>query len=331
MSKELLIYGAINDDSAEAFINAMNAIAPKSNLSVRVNSNGGGPEAMYGMVFKFKSHSGGKSVFVDGKARSSGFFFPVYADYVECLDVSSFMIHRAAYPEAYERDLMSDDSRSVLVKINNDLRSAVEAKLNIPKFEEITGRTMDQIFSMDSRIDVSLNAEEAKAVGLVDKINVITPSEALALNSQFEKIAAEYNVKVDLLEINNDIRAADNEHHKINNMNIEELKSKHPSIYAEVFNLGVSQGVEKEKDRVLAWSELSIVDAEASMIGIKEGKEITTSSAIKIIAEAETKRLSAIEASDDAPEIEAESSVDLGVPEVSAGLNELRQESKIIK
>jgi len=51
-------------------------------------------------------------------------------------------------------------------------------------------------------------------------------------------------------------------------MNKSELKEKHPELYAEIVGLGV----EKEKERVSAWTKWNEINAELAMKGI-EGKE----------------------------------------------------------
>ncbi|MCH9620995.1 MAG: ATP-dependent Clp protease proteolytic subunit [Chlamydiia bacterium] len=291
MPKDILVYGGIHDFSAELFIEAIGQAEEEGaeEITVRINSNGGSPESMYGMAAKMQSFEGTKNVKIDGKARSAGAFLALYADSVEALDVSSFMFHRASWGAYFEANYMDEDTKSVIVKINSDLRRAMEAKLDIPKFEKITGKTLDEIFSMEDRIDVSINAKQAKQVGLVDNIVSITPKKTKALNAQFQKIAAEFGTNVDLLEINSDISAVD-ENHKNKNMTIQDLKINHPSVYAEAVALGVAEGKSKEKERVSAWSGLYDVDAEAARAGIEGDAELTAVEAVNIVKDAEETR-----------------------------------------
>jgi ATP-dependent protease ClpP protease subunit len=80
MAKEILLYGDIYDYSAETFINAMNELDGTEELTVRINSNGGEPNSMAGMIDKFQSYAGPKKIKIDGKAFSSAFFFALYVD-----------------------------------------------------------------------------------------------------------------------------------------------------------------------------------------------------------------------------------------------------------
>ena len=177
MPKELLIYGQIYSQSTIDFINGMNEIGEDDELSVRVSSEGGDVLYGFGMIAKFNEHKGSKIVKVDGKAYSMGLFFCAYADNVEALDTSKFLLHRAAYSEWFEDSVyFTPELKAQLVEVNKQLMDAFKAKVDVAKFEELKGVKLKDVFSMDSRIDVFLNAQEAKQIGLINKIVKITPA-----------------------------------------------------------------------------------------------------------------------------------------------------------
>jgi hypothetical protein len=193
------------------------------------------------------SEHGNVTIKIDGFAASMGAFMLLYANKVECNDVSKIMLHRAdMYTETQEQ-------KTFLASVNKDLRAKLEKKIKADVFAEVTGVTFDEMFNPDKRIDVWLDAKQAKKIGLVDKINKLDPKELEAFSAEMFNIAAKLNNK----EIVNPEKPI--------NMNIEKLKAEHPDVYAQIFALGQKA----ENDRVQAW--LTYVDADAKTVteGIK--------------------------------------------------------------
>lgn len=273
---EVLLYGLIWSQSAIEFIDEINEIEGDE-LVVRINSQGGDVHLGYGMVAKFAEFNGIKRVKIDGQAASMAAFYLLYADNVEALDVSRIMFHRASYGMWYEEN-MPDSARQELIEMNKNIEAAFRAKVDVKKFEELKGVKVKDLFSLDGRIEVFLSASEAKQVGLVNTINKITPQKKSQINAEMNRIAATYT-GVDFnsnphfgIDSNKDIE----DKQQINTkMNIEELKAKHPEVYAQAIALGKAEGTEQERDRVGAWAAYSSVDAEAVKSGIESGKNIS--------------------------------------------------------
>ncbi len=304
MPKEILIYSNIQDNSAMDFINSVNEIESDGELNIRINTNGGNPEYGWGMIAKFAEFEGKKSVKIDGKAYSMGMFFSCYADKVECLDVSNMLLHRAAYSEWFEKsEYFTEALKGNLIEINKSLETAFKNKIDVAKFEDIKGVKLKDVFSMDNRIDVFLTAKEAKQIGLVSKINKITPSKKAEIDASMMEIAAKYNetyISEDLTD-KNEIEAKDalieNKQKKIN-MTIEKLKADHPELFAQV----LAMGVEQEHDRINAFLTFSDVDMNAVKDGIKSGKQISSSQMTELTIKKVSKdTLSAMESSNADP------------------------------
>jgi len=263
MAKEVLLYGSIYSYSAIDFINALEA-AKNDDIVVRINTNGGSVEDAWSGIAKFSEHKKNKIVRVDGKAYSMGLFFLCYCDQSECFDISQFLLHRAAYSTYMEKSPdMTEDAWSQLNAINAKLRAALEAKIDVKKFEKLKGYTLDQIFSNDNRIDVTLTADEARAIGLVNNVIQITPEKVAEINANNMRIAAEatgvsFNVSIP-------------ENKKPSTMTLEELKANHPAIFAEAVKVGVTQ----ERDRVGSFLAFIDIDPVACSKGIKEGEVLT--------------------------------------------------------
>jgi ATP-dependent protease ClpP protease subunit len=257
--QEVLIYGGIDECTSAEFIEEINealALDANSEITVRVNTPGGSPEYAWGMIAKFAELKGKKMVKNDGKSHSMGLYFNCYVENASALDVTQFLLHRAAYPDWIEKDpeYFSEAMRTNLENINKNLRKAFEAKIDVAKFEKLKNVTVNQVFAMDSRIDVMLTAKEAKQIGLINEITTITPSIKAEIESYERRafsIAAKYNGKEIIIN-----------QPKNKTMTIETLKAEHPSVYAQVLALGVAQ----EKDRTSAC--LVFIDADAK--GVKE-------------------------------------------------------------
>lgn len=269
--KEILLYGAIYDWSVEDFINQMEA-AKNQDVVVRVNSPGGDVMSGWGLIAKFQEHTKGKKIKVDGQASSMAFIALLFADSASALSTSRFVAHRAGYASWIEKDknLMTQDMWDRLNATNAHFRTAMEAKLDIAKFEKIAGITLDEFFSNDTRIDVTLTAQQAKEIGLVNEIVPLTANlkaEIESYNSYSMGMAAFRDGLSSEKPALPKASATPPTTQNNNDMNLAELKKQHPALVAEV--------LQEERDRVAAWMEWNDVDAKAVAEGIKGGKDMT--------------------------------------------------------
>lgn len=264
MSKELILYGSLYEQNVTSLIEGLEAATEA--VSIRVSSGGGSPEDTFGIIAKMAEFDYDINIKVDGKAFSSAAFLLAYAKKVTALDVSEFMFHRAAYPQWLEQDgeFFTDEIQGNLERINASLRAALEAKINVKKFERMAKVSMDTLFSMDGRAEVFLDAKQAKAIGLIDEITKITPKKMAEIESFGARIAAEYQPKSETEFTVNHTK-----------MNIEELKANHPTLVAQLHAEGVEKGIEQERDRVGAWMAFAEDDLAAVTGGVKAGKEIS--------------------------------------------------------
>ena len=272
MANEVLIYSPIFDFTAESFINQMNDFQGED-VTLRINSPGGSVFAGWGMIAKTQEHTGKVTVKVDGNASSMAAIFLLFHENVEALNVSKFTLHRASIFNPSQQDQKRLDA------INKDIRSAFEAKIDVAAFEMISGVMIDDFFNSEDVIDVDINAQQAKQIGLINQINELEPNAYLELTNSIAAISAKQ------------IEASK----KVNNsktnitMTISELKDKHPSVYAEVLALGHQNGVTAEKDRAGAWLAFGDVDFEAVKKGINGGENLSNT----VMAELSRKSFSA--------------------------------------
>ena len=143
---EVLIYGGINTDSVSNIIDSINNVEGDE-LVVRMDTNGGDPQAAYGIAAKINEFEGKKVLKVDGRAISAGFLISCLVENVEALDVSEFMVHRAAYADWFEEsEFFNDDLKLSLKRVNDDIKKAFIKKIDVESFEKIAKVTIDESF-----------------------------------------------------------------------------------------------------------------------------------------------------------------------------------------
>lgn len=280
---EVLLYGYIYGYSAESFINAVNALN-EDELCVRVNTDGGEVASGWGMIAKYNEFEGEKHVKVDGKAYSMGAMICCYAkaENVQCLDVSQFMFHRAAYGDYYESNYMTDSEKESLVMMNKNLKTAFVNRIDVAKFEALPqckskNITVDSLFSMDSRQEVYLSATDAKKIGLVGSIVKITPEKQAEINAKVNSIVTATATASLIVNMPNQKPQPNAVNDSVNNKKqikmdtLAELRAAHPNLVAQA----VQEGVTQERERVNAWIALSEIDSPKALAGIKDGKDVT--------------------------------------------------------
>jgi len=273
MAKDILLYGRIDCESVSEFFENISEAQDGDEttpLKIRVNTGGGEPEYAWGALAKI-SELPNKIMAVDGKAYSAGTFACCYVDEVEALDVSQFMVHRAAYSEWFEgsKEYFTEPLRENLKAINSKLEKAFRNKVDVEAFENLKqckdkNITVKDIFSMDSRIDVFFTAQDALNIKLISKIVKLTPSKRAEIET-FDRISAEHKGKSESVLAGKEEKPND----KI--MNLQELKQNHPAIFAEAVAIGVAQ----EKDRVEACLVYNELDPKAVKEAIESGKPLS--------------------------------------------------------
>lgn len=285
MAKEILMYDIIYGDTSSKLIESMdNAI--DEDIVLRINSDGGAVEDAWGVIAKWSEHQKGKKIKIDGRANSMALFFLAYADNARALDISSFGLHRAGYPQWIEdSDLMTDADWAKLDRINGHLRKALEAKIDVAAFEATTKTTLDEVFSNNGRKEVNLSAIQAKKIGLIDGYTKITPAKRKEINALAMRVAAQYSVEAPSPKSNQ--FQGNNKH--FNKMDKETLMAEHPALYNQIRSEAMQAGIDQERDRVSSWMEFVSVDAESVKKGIDEGNKLSQ----KAMAEFSRKAMSA--------------------------------------
>lgn len=283
--QEVLFYGEISDFSVSSFINRMREAKDlRRDVKILANSMGGSPDSGYGMIKTIRDFPYKKKLSIHGAAYSMMAFAALYVDEVEAIEQTLFLFHRAA--ASFSEDEQIPAFRQLIVTRNEDLRQAMEQKLDIAAFERISGVTLDQLFSMDDRIDVILNAEQAMEIGMLTEIIPMSAVEADEINSRMMAACAGHGIQTIHVKNQNSMKT------------LEELKEKHPELYAQAIEAGkkeatppasgpvkkddlsdseklIQAGIEKERERVKGWQTFAEVDAKKVAEGIASGNSIT--------------------------------------------------------
>lgn len=251
----------------------------EAELTLRINCEGGSPDYGMSIIEKVQELSGQMYVKVGAQAHSMGLFILAYLDKnrVECIDTTQAVLHRAAYPDYIEKSPSFAGSvyEDMMVKTNKDLEKAFRAAVDVEALESLpqfTSKniTLKDIFSTESRIEVLLTSSDLKKIGLVSKVNKITPTRQAAMMAQAAafkkctslndfKLAAQSAIMEEKQTVNNNI------------MTLAELREKHPSIYAEAIQAGVNQ----EKERIEGIMVFADVDLPGCKAAIESGKPLT--------------------------------------------------------
>ena len=285
IEQEVLFYGEVSNFTVSSYIGRLQeAKRQHAHINILANSFGGDPDAGFGLIAQTRSYPYRKMMTIHGSAYSMMAFAALFVDEVRAIQQTKVLFHRAAAFNMEEEQIPV--MRDLIVSRNEDLRKAMEEKLNIAAFERISGVTLDEMFSMDTRIDVVLNAEQAREIGMVKEIIPISAIETEEINSKI--MAASGGHGIQLIDVK-----------KQNSMKtLEELKEKHPELYAQAIQAGkkeatpapaspnpkedisendklIQAGIDKERERVKGWQTFAEVDAKKVAEGIASGNSIT--------------------------------------------------------
>lgn len=320
MRKSINLYTGIFSWSVASILTQLDE-AEGNEVIMRINSPGGDVFAGYGIASKMREMDANVVAKVDGIAASMAAWLLLFADEVEMSDFGRVMIHRA---DMYVTD---EEQQNFLNEVNNDMKRALKARIDNKKLKELKGVTIEQIFNPDKRIDVWLNAKEAKAIGLVDKVVKLKPAVRAELTDYSTQVAAfGYAIPEDAPETIEDITveatSANTPKQNKKTMTVEQLKNDHPDAYKAVSQAAAAI----ERDRVNAWLRFVDVDAEAVKKGIESGEPIGQAAMADFMAKIATATATANLAAEGAATAGAVSQDEpVQTPELTAAEKELKE------
>lgn len=292
MAKEILLLGRITEYNVLYWFDQLKD-ALKDNdaeeLNLRINCTGGSPEYGQSILSKYRAIADQTFVEVDGMAHSMALFILCYTkkERVSVLSTTQAVLHRAAYPPYWEKDPAFAESIEAdsLARTNKDLEKALRNSADIEALESLPqmknkNLTVKDIFSMDARHEVLLTGADLVKIGLAGKMVNITPkksAEISAMTDAFEKCNSVEEFRMAASVTAAPPKQESQIEHTI--MDLNELKTKFPGIYAQAkaegHAEGVTAGIAAEKDRVEAIMVYADVDAEACKAAVESGKPLS--------------------------------------------------------
>lgn len=190
MPKPILLYTPIFSDTAESITNQILDYKQGEEISFWLNSPGGSVNAGYTILNALKENGNNFNTTVLGDADSMAFIMLLFSKKNKAYDTANFLVHRAA---SWWEDVMNEDELKDIENRNKVIREKLEARIDKDKFKEVTGKTFDDIFSMEDRLDVRLDAKQAKEIGLIDEIITLDVAKRQEIESRYlNEIAALY-------------------------------------------------------------------------------------------------------------------------------------------
>ena len=165
----------------------------------------------------------------------------------------------------------TEEDKAYLNSINANFRKKMEEKIPSALFKQVTGKSYNDMFNPDMRIDCIITAKQAKQLGLVSKINKLSVTEA----KKIKALADKYNFTAELptqitsvLELESNVEPIIE---PIKMKTIAEFKAAHPELFAQV----QQEAIDAERDRVGSFLAFLEIDAVTAKAGIESGKPMT--------------------------------------------------------
>lgn len=261
---EILLYGPIADDkwwgdevTAADFQADLKALGDASRIDVRINSGGGSVFAANAICSMLKSHKANIHVTIDGLAASAATIVALAGDTVTMPLGSMMMIHDPAY------GLLGYYNVTDMEKLIDDLEKTKDAIME--HYTAKSGKDKDTIYDL-MRAETWLTADDAIELGLADQrddkhpVNMIMDGKKLISNDisfdveKFSNFPSNRFATKQSPIINNGVQSKPHVKDKEEKIvDIKDLQTNHPSIYNEVFNLGVKN----ERERIKAINGLN--------------------------------------------------------------------------
>ena len=182
MAKPILLYTSIWEETAKDITEQILEYPEGEPLDIWMNTPGGSITSGWSIIAALNERNIDVNYTIVGDASSFGFIMLLFGKNNKAYDTSNFLFHRAA---SWAEDWMNEDELKDVEQRNKVIRKKLESRIDESIFIEVTGKSFDDIFDMDSRIDVRLNAQQAKKIGLIDSIVKLDSKKRQELESRY--------------------------------------------------------------------------------------------------------------------------------------------------
>lgn len=268
--EKIFLYSGIYNWNVEEILQKMNDFGDDKDITYRLNSGGGDVFAAQGWLADMRKRKGKNIGAIEGNASSMAFMLAISMDSCTALETSKALIHRAYMWVSNEED------RKMLEDVNEQFKSAIRAKLNVPALEQRLGMSLDAFFYAGEKNEVRheawLSASDMVAIGLVKEEDVLKITPELAADIGIKKTAMfdgyRENITPQTVVASQTANVTQVDNSNNNNQNNKKMDT------AEV-KAAQDAAVQAEKARVEAWMVFADVDLAKVKAGIESGKDIT--------------------------------------------------------
>jgi ATP-dependent protease ClpP protease subunit len=181
MAKPILLYSVIYSELAQEITEQILSTPKNQAIDIWLNSPGGSINAGWSILAALQDRET-VNMTVVGDASSMAFFMLLFATNVSVYDTATLLIHRASIMS--DEALTEDQIQGILAQ-NKILRQKLSERIDEQKFIKIVGKTFDQIFDMNARINVRITAQQAKDIGLVNNVIKLDVAKMNAIESRY--------------------------------------------------------------------------------------------------------------------------------------------------
>jgi ATP-dependent Clp protease protease subunit len=165
MANPILLYTSIWEEKAEEITKQVLESPENEPIEIWMNTPGGSVSAGWSIMAAINEKKVDVNFTVLGDASSMGAIMLFFGKHNKAYDTSNILLHRAA---SFWEEVMTDEELNEVSKRNDVIRKKMSARIDESKFIDVTGKSFDDMFSMDERLDIRLTAKQAKEIGLID-------------------------------------------------------------------------------------------------------------------------------------------------------------------
>ena len=265
-----------------------NVLKEANGEDVLINFSSPGGSVYTGLkIFNLiKRYQGNVDFNLIGLAASMGSYIPLAGRRVTAEANVVFMIHNAwSYTSGDHNEMRSQ--ADVLEGLSGIIRDEYARRTRKPKDELTAMMDADTYLFGQEAVDAGfvdeLNGEPATADAKIQGIALAKEAHGACIAKLKSEMPDDLDRAASVMKIGAVTEEPQPQTEEITIMTLDELKAKHPELYAQIFAAGRTEGVSAEKDRVTAHILLGVNsgDIDTAIAAVENGDEMTATISAK--------------------------------------------------